>query len=439
MCSLYGKLRFSGTIDLTIILPTAVEGDRIAARQKSVDYHVMNKALAGLRILDLTHILSGPFGTMTLADLGAEVIKIEPLEGERTRGLLANDQKHSIDGMGAYFINLNRNKKSVALDLKSKEGRQLFYRLVETADIVFDNFSVGVTQKLAIDYARLSEVNPRIITCSITGFGSEGPGMHRTAFDQVVQAYGGNMSITGNDAKHPQRSGVPIADLGGSLYGMVGVLTALYERERSGKGQHVDISMLDGQIAMLSYMATMYFLSGEDPEPIGNSHFVHVPYNSFTTLDGSIVIAIIFDHFWTGLLDVLKCDVLRQPEYDHQPGRLADKIKIENKVAEIFATNTSAHWLEKLEAERIPCAPVNTFSQALDDSQVKYRNMVVDIGHPNGQKTRAPGNPVKLSRTNQEDFTPAPLLGQHTDAVLSELLGMDDSELAKLRSQNIIG
>jgi crotonobetainyl-CoA:carnitine CoA-transferase CaiB-like acyl-CoA transferase len=399
----------------------------------------MNKALAGLRILDLTHILSGPFGTMTLADLGAEVIKIEPLEGERTRGLLANDPKNSIDGMGAYFINLNRNKKSVALDLKSDQGRELFYRLVKTADIVFDNFSVGVTQKLAIDYAALSKVNSRIITCSVTGFGSDGPGMHRTAFDQVVQAYGGNMSITGNDAKHPQRSGVPIADLGGSLYGMVGVLTALYERERSGQGQHVDISMLDGQVSMLSYMATMYFLSGEDPKPIGNSHFVHVPYNSFNTQDGSIVIAIIFDNFWTGLLDVLECDELRKAEYDHQPGRLANKTLIETKVAEIFVTNTSAYWLEKLEAERIPCAPVNTFSQALSDSQVLHRNMVVDISHPNGKTTKAPGNPVKLSRSNQEDFTPAPLLGQHTDAVLSELLDLGEDELAAMRANNIIG
>ncbi len=398
----------------------------------------MNKALAGLRILDLTHILSGPFGTMTLADLGAEVIKVEPLEGERTRGLLANDPKHSIDGMGAYFINLNRNKKSVALDLKSDEGRELFYRLVKTADIVFDNFSVGVTQKLAIDYPRLSEINPRIITCSVTGFGSEGPGMHRTAFDQVVQAYGGNMSITGDDPSHPMRSGVPIADLGGSLYGMVGVLTALYERERSGKGQHVDISMLDGQVSMLSYMATMYFLSGEDPQPIGNSHFVHVPYNSFNTQDGSIVIAIIFDNFWTGLLDVLECDDLRKPEYDHQPGRLANKTLIETKVAEIFVTNTSAYWLEKLEAERIPCAPVNTFSQALSDSQVLHRNMVVDISHPNGETTKAPGNPVKLSRSNQEDFTPAPLLGQHTDAILGELLDLNEDELAAMRARNII-
>ncbi len=403
-----------------------------------VTHYIMNKALAGLRILDLTHMLSGPFGTMTLADLGAEVIKVEPLEGERTRRLLAEDPRYSIDGMGAYMINLNRNKKSVVIDLKSERGRQLFYELVKKADMVFDNFSVGVTVKLGIDYERLSAVNPRIITCSVTGFGSQGPGKNRTAFDQVVQAYGGNMSITGDDADHPMRAGLPIGDLGGALFAMVGVLTALYERDRSGRGQHVDISMLDGQIAMLSYMATMYFMSGEDPEPIGNSHFVHVPYNSFKTSDGFIVIAVIFDHFWQGLLKVLDCHDLVKPAYDHQPGRLADKAYIERRVGDIFATNTSAHWLALLEAERIPCAPVNTCSQALADSQVKYRNMVVDVSHPNGKITQAPGNPVKLSRSNEEHFAPAPLLGQHTDAVLGELLDLDGAELARLRAEKII-
>ena len=398
----------------------------------------MSQALAGVRVLDLTHILSGPFATMTLADLGAEVIKIEPLGGEQTRRLLANDPKHSIDGMGAYFINLSRNKKSVAVDLKSEAGKKLFYQLVEKADIVIDNFSVGITEKLEIDYPALSKINPRIITCSITGFGSTGPGKQRTAFDQVVQAYGGSMSVTGDDPGKPMRAGLPIADLGGSLFGLVGLLTALYEREKSGQGQHVDIAMLDGQIAMMSYMATMYFLSGENPGPIGNSHFVHVPYNSFNTSDGSIVIAVIMDHFWTGLLDVLECEELRKPEYDGQPGRLANKSYIEGRVAEIFSGNTSAHWLAKLEEKRIPCAPVNTFSQALSDTQVEYRNMVVDISHPNGQTTKAAGNPVKLSRNSEEHFEPAPLLGQHTSVVLTDWLGLSDSEISTLREEGIV-
>lgn len=393
----------------------------------------MSKPLAGVRVLDLTHILSGPFATMTLADLGAEVVKVEPPEGERTRSLLARDPKHSIVGMGAYFLCLSRNKKSLVIDLKTAAGRELFYELVAHADIVCDNFSVGVTAKLGIDHDRLAAINPRIITCSVTGFGETGPGRNRTAFDQVVQAYGGNMSITGSDAAHPLRSGLPIADLGGSLFGLVGILTALYERERSGLGQHLDISMLDGQIAMMSYMATMYFLSGEDPQPIGNSHFVHVPYNSFRTRDGFIVIAVIFDDFWQSLLEVLGADDLRQPAFDHQPGRLANKALIEGRVGEIFATNTNAYWLERLEAVRIPCAPMNTFSQALADPQVRHREMVVEVGHPDGGRTHAPGNPIKLSRSDPATFDPAPTLGQHTDQVLAEWLGLDAAGIAKWR------
>ena len=213
----------------------------------------------------------------------------------------------------------------------------------------------------------------------------------------------------------------------------MGILTALYERERSGRGQHLDISMLDGQIAMMSYMATMYFLSGEDPEPIGNSHFVHVPYNSFRTRDGFIVIAVIFDDFWQSLLEVLGAEDLRQPEFDHQPGRLANKAFIEGRVGEIFATNTNAYWLERLEAVRIPCAPMNSFSQALADPQVRHREMVVEVGHPDGGRTHAPGNPIKLSRSDPATFDPAPTLGQHTDQVLAEWLGLDAAGIAKWR------
>ncbi len=399
----------------------------------------MSKPLAGVKILDLTHMLSGPYGTMIMADLGAETIKVEPLHGEATRPLLANDPNNSIDGMGAYFITLNRNKRSIAIDLKSDEGRDLFYQLVREVDIVFDNFSVGVTHKLKIDHAHLSDVNPRIITCSVTGFGETGPGSKRPAFDQVVQAYGGGMSITGTDKDHPIRAGIPIGDLGGGMFGVMGVLAALYQRQSTGVGQHVDISMLDAQISMLNYMATMYFLSDTDPFPIGNSHFVHVPYNTFQTRDGFIVIAVIFDSFWLNLLEVLDCDDLRQEQYLRQPGRLADKKFIEERINDIFKTNTSAHWLRELDAKRIPCAPVNSFSQALSDEQVLYRDMVVELTHPNGKTTRGPGNPVKLSGTDEEVYTPAPLLGQDTDAVLAELLKFSQQDIAQLRARNIVG
>ncbi|MEP4484140.1 MAG: CoA transferase [Halioglobus sp.] len=398
----------------------------------------MAKPLAGLRILDLTHMLSGPYGAMIMADLGAETIKVEPLHGEGTRKLLASDPNNSLDGQGAYFITLNRNKQSVALDLKSDHGLEVFYDLVRESDIVIENFSAGVAGKLKIDYAHLAEINPRLINCSISGFGSDGPNFQRPAFDQVVQALGGGMSITGSDPDHPMRAGIPIGDLGGGMFGVMGILAALYERERSGKGQHVDISMLDCQISMLNYMATMHFLSSENPHPIGNSHFVHVPYNSYATKDGHIIIAVIVDSFWDNLLEVIDYEPFKDEKYKTQPGRLEDKALIDAKLNEIFSTQESQYWLARLNEKRIPCAKVNSFSEAMSDEQVLSRNMVVDLKHPGGASTKGPGNPIKLSRTGEESFSPAPLLGQHTGSVLGELLGYTESDIARLREEGAI-
>ncbi len=399
----------------------------------------MSKSLAGLRILDLTHMLSGPYGAMILADLGAETIKIEPLGGEGTRKLLATDPANSLEGMGAYFLTLNRNKQSVAIDLKSDEGLAQFYRLVEKSDVVISNFGAGVPERLKIDFESLNKVNPRIITCAITGFGSDGPGSKRPAFDQVAQATGGGMSITGTDPSHPVRAGIPIGDLGGGMFGVMGILAALFERERSGCGQHVDISMLDCQISLLNYMATMHFLSGEDPYPIGNSHFVHVPYNTFSCSDGFIVIAVITDNFWQNLKEVVPCPEFDDPALDGQPDRWAARDMINDRLNEMLSQNTCEHWLAQLEARRIPCAPVNSFSQALSDSQVQHRNMVIDLEHPGGASTRGPGNPIKLSRSGEESFSPAPLLGQHTQEVFGGLLGYSDEEIQNLRDRGVIG
>ena len=399
----------------------------------------MNKPLNNIRILDLTHMLSGPYGAMILADLGAETIKIEPLQGEGTRKLLARDPRNSLDGMGAYYITLNRNKKSVALNLKNEQGLAVFYDLVREADVVISNFGVGVPERLKIDYETLKGMNPRIITCTVTGFGSDGPNPKRPAFDQVAQATGGGMSITGTDPDHPVRSGIPIGDLGGGMFAVMGILTALMERERSGEGQHVDISMLDCQVSMLNYMATMYFLSGDDPYPIGNSHFVHVPYNTFHTSDGFIVIAVITDNFWHNLKEMVDCPEFDDPKYDGQPGRWKDREMINRRLDEILRENSSEYWLRRLEEKRIPCAPVNRFSQALNDGQVLHRNMVIDLKHPNGKSTRGPGNPIKLSRTNEESFNAAPTVGQDTDAVLSGILGYDDTRIASLKEKGAAG
>jgi CoA:oxalate CoA-transferase len=398
----------------------------------------MNKALAGIRVLDLTHMLSGPYGAMILADLGADMIKVEPPQGEGTRKLLATDRNNSIDGMGAYFLTLNRNKRSVCIDLKSDEGLKVFYDLVKNADVVINNFGAGVPARLKIDFDHLKEVNPKIITCSISGFGSDGPGAKRPAFDQVAQAYGGGMSITGSDINNPVRAGIPIGDLGGGMFGAMGIMAALLERERSGIGQHVDISMVDVQISLLNYMATMHFLSGDNPHPIGNSHFVHVPYNSYQTADGHLVIAVITDNFWQNLKQVVQCPEFNDDIYDLQPGRLAAKQMIDKKLSEIFATNTTEYWLALLNEKRIPCAPVNTFSQALNDEQVKHRNMVVEVAHPNGQATKMPGNPIKLSRSNEESFTSPPLLGANTDEVFTDVLGYSGDKIAELKAQGIV-
>ena len=398
----------------------------------------MSKPLSGVRILDLTHMLSGPYGAMILADLGADTIKVEPLAGEGTRKLLATDPKHSVEGMGAYFITLNRNKKSVCIDLKCPRGLQLFYDLVKESDVVINNYSAGVPKRLKIDYDSLRKINPRIITCSVTGFGSSGPSYNRPAFDQVAQATGGGMSITGKDPQNPVRAGIPIGDLGGGMFAVMGILAALTERGSSGEGQDVDISMLDCQISLLNYMATMHFLSGEDPSPIGNSHFVHVPYNSYPTQDGHLVVAVITDNFWQNIKEVVQCPEFEQEKYDTQPARLADKEMIDRILGEAFASNTTEYWLAQLNEKRIPCAPVNKFSQALNDEQIRHRNMVVELKHPGGGSTFGPGNPIKLSRSDEESFTEAPLLGQHTEAVLKDILQLSDSDIEQLHLDGVV-
>ncbi|WP_077530423.1 CaiB/BaiF CoA transferase family protein [Vreelandella utahensis] len=398
----------------------------------------MTKPLEDVRIIDLTHMLSGPYAGMLLADLGAESIKVEPLKGEGTRSLLAGNPKFSHGGQGAYFITLNRNKKSVCIDLKSEDGLAIFYDLVRDADVVLDNFSAGVPTKLKIDHEHLAEINPQIITCSVTGFGEDGPNYQRPAFDQVVQGIGGGMSITGHDAEHPARAGIPIGDLGGGMFAVMGILSALHSRTTHGYGQHVDISMLDCQVSMLNYMATMYFLSGENPSPIGNSHFVHVPYDAFRTSDGFVIIAVIFDSFWDNLVELLDIDELRDPEYRTQPGRFADKHRINGILTELLRTESTAHWVELLSGARIPCAPVNSLSDALNDPQVLFRNMVVDIPQPDGGTVRAPGNPIKLSIDDPDSYTPPPLLGQHTSEVL-EKLGYSADRIRSLLDKGIVG
>ena len=397
------------------------------------------KPLEGIKVLDLTHMLAGPYAGMVLADLGAEVVKVEPLgTGEMTRGLLSDDPNNSFKGFGAYFLTLNRNKKSVSLDLKDAQGLDVFYDLVKSTDVVLNNFSAGVVKKLKIDYDHLCKINSKIITCSITGFGETGKHSSRPAYDQIVQAYSGGMSITGADASTPTRAGIPIGDLGSGLFSVIGMLSALLSREKTGKGQHLDLSLLDVQISLLTYMATMQTLSGVNPEPIGNAHFVHVPYNSFTTKDGFVVIAVITDAFWQGLLNIVDVDNLRKEEFKSSIGRLQNQKFIESELNKKLSTETSEHWINALNSAKVPCAPINSFSQALSDEQVIHRNMVVEVEHPDGGKVKMPGNPIKLSYTDEDSFSPPPHLGQHTKETLIEWCNYSESEIIELIKKKVI-
>ena len=370
-------------------------------------------------------MLAGPYTTMILADLGAEVVKIEqPKTGDITRNLLKDDPKYSLDGIGAYHLTLGRNKKSVELDLKSEEGLKLFKELAEVADVVVDNFSQGVTKRLGIDHQSLKEVNPQIITCSISGFGDTE--VNRPAYDNLIQGYAGAMSITGTDKENPVKSGIPIADLGAGLYAVIGILSAIQSREKNDFGEHVDISMLDTQVSLLTYMATMHFLSGENPEPIGNQHMNHVPFNSYKTSDGFIQIGVVAEDFWPSLIEALDLRQLDTEENKVRSGRLKNRENIDQAVQEVFITNTTEHWLKTLQEHRVPCGPINTLSETFQDADLLKRNMIVEVLQDSGASVKMPGNPVKISN-HDEEFRRSPKLGEHTSEIFKDWLDKDIS------------
>ena len=370
-------------------------------------------------------MLAGPYTTMILADLGAEVVKIEqPKTGDITRNLLKDDPKYSLDGIGAYHLTLGRNKKSVELDLKSEQGLKLFKELVSVADVVVDNFSQGVTKRLGIDHQTLKKVNSKIITCSISGFGDTE--VNRPAYDNLIQGYAGAMSITGMDKENPVKSGIPIADLGAGLYAVIGILSAIQSREKNDSGEHVDISMLDTQVSLLTYMATMHFLSGENPEPIGNQHMNHVPFNSYRTSDGFIQIGVVAEDFWPSLIKALDLRQLDTEENKVRSGRLKNRENIDQAVQEVFIKNSTDHWLKILQEHRVPCGPINTLSETFQDADLLKRNMIVEVLQDSGASVKMPGNPVKISN-HDEKFRRSPKLGEHTFEIFKDWLDKDIS------------
>jgi CoA:oxalate CoA-transferase len=396
----------------------------------------MTAALKGVRVLDLTQLLAGPMGTMILADLGADVIKIErPEGGEIARGM----PPHFFKGESQYFISMNRNKKSITIDLKRPEGLDIFYRLVKTADVVFDNYRPGIIEKLRIDYETLKKINPRIISASVSGYGHTGPFINRPAFDVIIQGRGGIMSYTGEEGGRPVRMGAPMADLGGGIYAAHGVLAALYQREKTGVGQKIDISMLDVQIALLIYRGIYYLYNGEIAEPVGAGHRGAVPVRAFKTKTFEVVVDANTDKLYGLLCEGMGLgELAKDPRFLTRADRLQNRDTLYAIMDEAFLQKTGEEWLDLLE-NIVPIGPINKLDRALTDPQILARNMVVETKHRSGETMKLLGNPIKMSGTGEEEFTPPPYLGEHTNQILTELLNLSAEEIQQLREKKIIG
>ena len=394
----------------------------------------MDGPLKNLLVLDLTRVLVGPYCTMMLSDLGARVIKVEaPEVGDDSRNF-----GPFIEDYSAYFMSLNRGKESIALNLKNSDDKKIFDKILAKADILVENFKPGTLEKWGYGWKDVCEKYPKLIYASASGFGQTGPLKELPAYDMVVQGMGGLMSVTGQPNSEPTRVGTSIGDITAGLFTTIGINAALYDRQKTGKGMYIDVSMLDCQISMLNYMATMQTMSGVVPEPIGNSHFVHMPYNSFLTKDYPIVIAAVGDQFWPRLLKLFNHPELHNPKYATALERQKDKAKLEKIIQDELIKEKSDHWLRLLEEEAVPCARVNNIEQALNDQQVQHRNMLVDVPHPDGGSVKVPGNPIKFSESAEEEFLAPPLLGEHTKQVLNGWLGYSDEELESLDKLQII-
>ncbi len=395
----------------------------------------MGLPLSDIRILDLSLIMAGPYCTLILGDLGAEVIKIErPGVGEGARGV----PPHYFEGESAYFIAMNRNKKSMTLDLKSAKGKEIFYGLAKSSDVVVDNFRPGVVKKLGVDYDTLKKINPRIICCSISGYGETGPLKDRPAFDLIIQARGGVMSYTGEPGRMPARMGAPMGDLAGGLFAANGILAALYERERTGRGQRIDISLLDCQISLLTYRAQYYFVGNEIAQPVGSGHTSIHPIRAFKTKTFDIVIDCNMQNIFAELCDAIGAsDMAVDPKFCSRENRLENKDELYDILEKVFLSKTGEEWLELLD-KRIPIGPINTIDKALSDPQILSRNMVVEVDYGNEKKLKILGNPIKMSEVDQEVFKVPPRLGEHAEQILEEILGYSPEEIEELRQGKVI-
>jgi formyl-CoA transferase/CoA:oxalate CoA-transferase len=372
-----------------------------------------------MRVLDLSRVLSGPFATMTLGDLGADVIKVEmPGSGDDTR----HWGPPFLGAEAAYFLSVNRNKRSLAVDMKSVEGLAVVRRLAGEADIVVENFRPGVAARLGLGYADVAAVNPGVVYVSISGYGQTGPDSGRAGYDAIAQARSGLMSVTGEADGLPARVGVSSSDLTAGMWALVGVLAALHERGRTGAGQWVDVSLLDSQVSWLTYVAGGYFATDETPQRYGSAHPTIVPYQSFATADGHVMLAVGNDSLWRRFtVAVGLAELTDDPRFAQNAARVEHRDALLPLVAEVMATRTTGQWMATLDAAGVPAGPIATVDQVIEDPQVQARGMVIEVEHPTVGTVRMLGCPLRFSSGSRPAPLPPPLLGEHTDEILAAL------------------
>ena len=396
--------------------------------------------LQGVRVLEMSQAIAGPVAARTLGDLGAEIIKIEqPGIGDMSRRI----GPHFLGGESAYYLNFNRNKKSVTVDLRTPQGREVCHRLVAVSDVVFDAFRPSVLERLGLEYETLKAINPSIIACSLSAFGQEGPYRERPGFDGIVQAMGGGMSVTGNPGQPPVFMGFPVGDMVGGYMAALSIASALYGRRVTGEGRRLDISLLDVQISLQAHLGQFYLVSGEVPQPIGSGHPSNLPVGAYRCADGKYVqVHCASQEFAMKTLRMMADEVeelhglYEDPRFTTAPARIEHREALEEALSSGFATKPRLKWEELLLKWDVPGGPVNSIAEALADPQVQLRDMVVEIEHPVAGAYRTAGNPIKSG--SQDTFAPPPTLGQDTSEVLAELLGYSDAEVAGLREAGAV-
>lgn len=394
------------------------------------------KALEGIRVLDLTRALAGPFCTLMLGDNGADVIKVEiPGTGDDTRKW----GPPFIGEESAYYLSINRNKRSLTLNLQDAQAKEVFMKLAKDTDVVVENFTPGVMGRFGLDYDAVKAVNPKVVYCSISGFGQDGPYRNRPAYDQIMQGVGGLMSITGEPDGEPQKIGIAVTDIGAGMWSAFAIMAALHHREKSGEGQYIDISMLDAQVAWLTYQAAFFFANGEAPKRMGAAHPTLVPYQAFMCNDGKYInVAVGSERIWGRFCQGMgREDLKDHPDYATNSVRVNNRGAMVSMLQEIFLTRPVAEWVEDLQAANVPCGPINDLADVFADPQVLARNMYLEMAHPTLGSIKQTGLPIKFSLTPGGLDRHPPLLGEHNQEILQSL-GYSDADVQSLKDQSVI-